>query len=306
VEKIQVIYIAGQGRNGSTLVDRILGTLDGVASMAEVYRVLKDGVVDGKRCACGESIHTCPFWSRVLSWMSPDEIRQALRLQDAVDRSRYFFALFTGQYNQWFRSQLDEYKIFLQRFYEAIAHQTGCRILVDSSKVPSRALILSTLPNIDVSVVHVVRDVRASIYAWQSDKFDPASGQLMNKISSRKTFLAWVARNILCEQLALKMPYHRIAYEALAKDPQTVMQSLVHQLKPIADLTLPFCDERSIALPMNHTIGGNPDRFKVGLTQIQPDERWKTGLSPFLRRSSGVLALPLLARYGLLRDSFNR
>jgi hypothetical protein len=122
VEKIQVIYIAGQGRNGSNLVDRILGTLDGVASMAEVYRVLKDGVVDGKRCACGDSIYTCPFWSKVISWMSPDEVGHALRLQDAVDRSRYFFALFTGQYNQRFRSQLDEYKIFLQRFYEAIAH----------------------------------------------------------------------------------------------------------------------------------------------------------------------------------------
>lgn len=302
MEKIQVIYIAGQGRNGSTLVDRILGTLDGVASMAEVYRVLKDGVVDGKRCVCGDGIYTCSFWSKVISWMSPDEIHHALKLQDAVDRSRYFFALFAGQYNQRFRSQLDEYKIFLRRFYEAIAHQTGCRILVDSSKVPSRAFILSTLASIDVSVVHLVRDVRASIYAWQSDKFDPASGQLMNKIPSHQTFLAWVSRNIMCEQLALKMPYHRIAYEALAKDPQTVMQSLVRQLKPIADRTLPFCDERSIALPMNHTIGGNPDRFKVGLTQIQPDERWKTSLSPFIRRSFGVLAFPLLVRYGLLHD----
>jgi hypothetical protein len=303
MEKIQVIYIAGQGRNGSTLVDRVLGTLDGVASMAEVYRVLKDGVVDRKRCACGDSIHTCPFWSEAIAWISPDEIHHALKLQNAVDRSRYFFALFTGQYDRRFRSQLEEYKIFLQQFYTAIAHQTGCQILVDSSKVPSRALILSAIPNIEVFVVHLVRDVRASIYAWQSDKFDPASGQPMNKISPYQTFLAWVSRNVMCEQLALKMPYNRIIYEALAQNPQTVMQSLVHQLKPIAERTLPFRDERSIELPMNHTIGGNPDRFKVGLTQIQSDDRWKTNLSPFVRQLSGILAFPLLARYGLLRQS---
>jgi hypothetical protein len=306
MEKIQVIYIAGQGRSGSTIVDRILGTLEGVASMAEVYRVVKDGVVAQKRCACGAGIEACPFWAKVFSRIDPLEVEKSLSLQDAVDRSRHFLALFTGQYDQHFRKQLEDYKVFLQHFYEAIAYQTGCRILVDSSKVPSRALILSEIPNIEVHVVHLVRDVRGIIYGWQSDKYDPASGQSMNKIAPHRTLLAWLSRNLMCELLGQQLPYYRMSYEVFAQHPQSVMQDLVDQLNFLGNQTVPFLDEISIDLPLNHTIGGNPDRFYAGETQILPDRRWTKALSPFVKIWALVLTFPLLIRYGCLWDRENK
>jgi hypothetical protein len=305
MDKIQVIYIAGQGRSGSTLIDRILGTLDGVASMAEVYRVLKDGVVAQKCCACGAGIETCPFWSGVMARMDPIKVANSLMLQDAIDHSRYVLALLTGQYSPHFRNKLEAYKIFLQQFYEAIAQQTGCRILVDSSKVPSRALILSKLPNIDVHLVHLVRDVRGVIYAWQSDKYDPASGQSINKFPAHQTFAAWVFRNFMCELIGHQIPYYRIRYETFVQHPQKVMQNLVGNLAPLAEQTIPFLDERSIKLPLTHSIGGNPDRFQSGVTRIIPDNRWISELSPFVKGLSAVLGSPLLYRYGYFCKIFS-
>ena len=43
---LRVLYIAGAGRSGSTILDRVLGTVHSTASYNELYRVFEDKVLE--------------------------------------------------------------------------------------------------------------------------------------------------------------------------------------------------------------------------------------------------------------------
>ena len=63
----KVLYIAGSGRSGSTILDNILGELDGFVSAGEVRFLWERGMRDDRTCACGEPFSSCPFWGDVLT-----------------------------------------------------------------------------------------------------------------------------------------------------------------------------------------------------------------------------------------------
>ena len=84
---LSVIYISGEGRSGSTLLDRILGILEGVSSFNEIYELWKHGFLGNGKCACGQEIKACSFWAKVSDEViekhgRPEEL---LKLQDDVD-----------------------------------------------------------------------------------------------------------------------------------------------------------------------------------------------------------------------------
>jgi len=51
---IKVIYIAGWGRSGSTLIDGILGHTPGLVSVGEIKFIWERGFIENRRCSCGE------------------------------------------------------------------------------------------------------------------------------------------------------------------------------------------------------------------------------------------------------------
>src|ERR1022692_3637443 len=61
---------------------------------------------------------------------------------------------------------LDEYISYYARLYAAIIKVSGCELVVDSSKHPSLAHCLRWLPDVDLRVLHLVRDSRAVAYSW--------------------------------------------------------------------------------------------------------------------------------------------
>ncbi len=68
----KIIYIAGLGHSGSTLLDMSLGTLPGVVGLGELKTILDDRTRDNHYtsfCSCGKKATECEVWSRV-----PDSI----------------------------------------------------------------------------------------------------------------------------------------------------------------------------------------------------------------------------------------
>src|SRR5919112_111664 len=63
---LHVLYIAGDGRSGSTLLARILGQADGAFSAGEVRYLWERGMWENRTCECGRAFADCPFWSRVV------------------------------------------------------------------------------------------------------------------------------------------------------------------------------------------------------------------------------------------------
>lgn len=58
-----LLYVAGAGRSGSTLLDWLLGNHSRISAVGEVHRVALNP--DERLCSCGESIVECPYWSQI-------------------------------------------------------------------------------------------------------------------------------------------------------------------------------------------------------------------------------------------------
>jgi len=280
MRNIKVIYIGGVGRSGSTILDRILGTIDGVSSCTEIYRIWKDGFAANQLCSCWKSVDDCEFFSSLIRDVIVERSRykRIIELQESVDHSRHFVKLYTGMSSPAFKSNLAELNEVLRRLYFSLSKASGCEILVDSSKLPSRDFILSQIPGIQVHLVHIVRDVRALVYAWQKNKYDPATGRNMTKNPVRKIIVTWWIFNLLFEFLSSRLPYTRIKYEDFAVNPRRETQKLIEVLRPIAGKKAAFLDDKTVELGPIHTIGGNPDRFYHGTTEIRFDTEWITKL----------------------------
>src|ERR1700721_2843331 len=78
-----VVYIAGSGRSGSTLLERALG---------ELIDLSRQVAAQGERCGGGEPFAQCPFWSRVgdraFDGWQEQKLSATSQLQGQVARQR--------------------------------------------------------------------------------------------------------------------------------------------------------------------------------------------------------------------------
>ena len=97
--------------------------------------------------------------------------------------------------------------------YTAAGNVAGVRQLVDSSKSPLYAAFLRRLPTIDLRVVHIVRDPRATVYSHLR-RHSFGYGETF------KLSLWWLRSNVAIEKLGgAGVPYTRIRYEDFVEDP---------------------------------------------------------------------------------------
>jgi len=304
-QPLRVLYIGGSGRSGSTLLDRMLGELPGFWSAGELVHLWRRGLVGDHLCGCGEAFSGCPFWVKVGQeafggWESLDA-QQVLRLQRGVDRNRYIplMLLPVGAY----RRRLRRYVELLERLYRAISSVSGVRVLVDSSKHASTAFLLRHVPGIDLRVVHLVRDSRGVAFSKGKRVRRPevvAKGAYMPTTGALRSSFDWAAFNGLFEVLrATGTPVSLIRYESLVQDPRDGLARVLQLVEePIAERALSFIRDGSLELGVDHTVSGNPMRFRTGKVPLQLDEAWRREMKPGRRRLVSALTAPLLLRYG--------
>jgi len=315
---VRVIYLGGLGRSGSTLLERLLGELPGVSAAGEIVHLWQRGVAENERCGCGLDFSACDFWKQVgkeaFGGWDKIDTGQIGRLKDAVDRTRQIPRLSQRNSRPGFASELSEYSGFYLRVYRAIADVSGCDALVDSSKHASLAFCLSGRQEIDLRVIHVVRDSRAVAYSWTTTVARPEAsgsgqqspGSYMTTYSPAKAAGHWNAQNAALQWLARRgTPVLRVRYEDLvAATEQTLRRAATFAGLPAGELTLPFLhadgDEPYAELTTAHTASGNPMRFTTGRLPIRGDERWRSSMPDEQRRVVTALTFPLLRRYGYL------
>ncbi len=61
-----VVFVGGYARTGSTLLDRLLGQIDGFASFGELRHVWERNFRGNQLCGCGRPFRSCPFWNDVV------------------------------------------------------------------------------------------------------------------------------------------------------------------------------------------------------------------------------------------------
>jgi hypothetical protein len=176
---LKVLFIGGYGRSGSTLLDRVLGQVPGFLSVGELRHVFQEGYLENRRCGCGAHFLDCEFWRAVSerAFGPPDRGRmdEIAALKKRVDR--WWLAPLLGRRLGMpaARRDVDAYRDVLRRLYAAIAAESGAGVLIDSSKDVSHGYALRGLEDdLDLHILHLVRDPRAVAFSWQRKKFNPA------------------------------------------------------------------------------------------------------------------------------------
>ena len=307
----RVIYLGGLGRSGSTLAERLIGELPGVCAAGEVVHLWQRGVTDNERCGCGTEFGRCEFWTAVADaafggWSKID-VRRIADLRASVDRTRFIprLAMRPPQ------ADLAEYTDYYARLYRAAADISGCPTVVDSSKHASLAFCLSRRGDIDLRVIHLVRDSRAVAYSWTTLVPRPEAGgdSYMTRYSPARAAREWNTQNASLQLLARgQTPVLRVRYEDLVGGVKLTLRMISRFAgMPADEAGLAFVGgagpEQWAELRRAHTAAGNPMRFTTGKITIRSDNRWQTAMPGSQRRTVTALTLPLLSHYGYIRGS---
>ena len=238
------------------------------------------------------------LWARVLAaepaGVPEHDARAIVRRQQATVRTRHTWrVLRSGDAADATRRHAST----MARAYRAFAEATGCRVIVDSAKMPGRIRAPPHVAGVRPLYLHLVRDPRATAHSWASQK------AYIHSMPTWRSTAYWVGFNLASEAVVQR---HRaeslfLRYEDFIREPAATIDALLR-----------LCGEstsrnpvrgRTVSLRTNHTVTGNPDRFRTGDTEIRPtDDAWREQL-PLARHRGGerVVAAARAVRVRLRR-----
>lgn len=304
---LKVLYVAGWGRSGSTLLDNLLGQVDGFFSTGELRYIWERGELMGWKCGCGRPVTECEIWSVVLGKLRADgatpDAATIVQWQNRVSRLRHTFSLLNlSPRDVPDHPMLQAYLDLTARLYASIAEVSGARVVVDSSKRPSDAAMLNLVPGIQLHVIHLVRDPRAVAFSWGKRQPDIDRHGVFGSSAS------WVAWNLGSEAIRSQIPERSmmIRYEDFVSAPRRVLEQIL-ELVSEDPRNAPPNEQGTFEISETHTVSGNPARFRQGPIAVTPDDQWLDRMGAARKATATMITLPLLRRYGYkIRTSTHR
>src|SRR5437868_6009135 len=223
----RVVFLAGLGRSGTTLLERALAELPGVQALGEVNHLWRRSLVDDELCGCGEPFSRCPYWQEVGAhafggWDNVD-VAAVEAAQSEAMRLRHIAGLVRGGSAPSRAAEI--VANHHRRVYEAASAVADAPVVVDSSKHPALAYVLRRDPAVDLRVVHVVRDPRGVAYSWTKQVERPerrgsGSERWMTQYSPSASALLWLSHNSSTAMLrALGTRVLLVKYESFIREP---------------------------------------------------------------------------------------
>jgi hypothetical protein len=304
-----VLYVGSWGRSGSTLLDLALGQISGFVSVGELRYLWERGLGERQLCGCGYPVPECPFWGAVLEeafgGAGRVDLEEMLSLWRRVDRLALVPMLVAPWRHSPLERDLGAFREVVARLYRAVATVSGAGTIVDSSKYAAYGLLLAGVPRLELLLLHLVRDSRAVAYSWQGRKLMPevtTETRYMPVKRPWRSAVFWELENLALELLRRASRRSvRLRFDDLTREPRRSLGAALAALGIEADLD--FLRQAVLHLGANHTVAGNPLRFRRGDVAIEADLEWRSRLGAGPRRVVTALTWPLLLRYGFrLRD----
>ena len=165
------------------------------------------------------------------------------------------------------------------KFYHDLAQITGASVIIDSSKSPALAALLTQVPGIELHVVHLVRDLRGVVSSGRRTK------AYVSATSARRCILQWYWANLGAELLQHRAAgFLRLRYEDFIVEPQPMLERIASALTG-SPVRCSFLGDGHARIRSQHHALGNPDKFQCG--EIPLRER-KPELTP--RPEQGCLS----------------
>jgi len=306
-KKVKVLYIAGSGRSGSTILGRILGQYKGFFFAGELCKIWRYGLMENRVCGCGLPFKDCAFWKKIMYMAFGDQENidghEIYNLRQKSAYMRHIPRMLVSGNKSLHDSNFNKFADVLQKLYHAIQAHTGCRVIVDCSKTAPYGYVLESLRSIDLYILHLVRDPRGVAYAkLQKYLYQPGDGNSVyaGQAGVMKSSVIWNVQNYAVEAFWKKHKdcYLRIHYENFATDPVATLTPIIEMMNEDTS-SLPFIGKHRVTLDeKTHTAAGNPVRFNAGTVDIKLDQTWQENMSSKNKRLIKLATFPLFKKYG--------
>ncbi len=259
----KIVFIAGRGHSGSTLLNLMRGGHPRLIAVGEVYSLFgakqMNWLERGQevRCSCGMHLDQCEFWGPVAQ-----RLRENDRNQGSVQEA---------------------YCIFLESFHEYFGADA---IPVDISKTDEALQALRELDDVELNVIFLIRDVRS--WAVSMRDVNRRAGEF--KVTDLVKKFGWKAWRPFLGRTTVKYFWHwyllnkgtqkllrengiksfQIGYEELTLYPDFIMRKISEFLEVdfVEDLLRPGGG-------IGHVIIGNRMRSDPNKRErVAYDDRW--------------------------------
>jgi hypothetical protein len=296
---MKVLYVAGLGRSGTTLLGTLIGQSPAAAFVGEVMHVWDQWDRTGIVCGAGEPLRNCTMWSTAMSAAGAESDaarrRMLFRIQTAACRTAVMPLWAVGRWRARQLERMDEYLASVASLYEGLFAGSGAQLIVDTSKVPAYATLLEAIPQLDVFVLHMVRDPRAVAYSRTrtKHKLPGADSELMEKHAPLVSALQWDAYNVGVPLLHLSGRYMRMTYEDLVQRPDATLE-VVGEFVGAAVGGPGVGESEHVVLRPAHSLSGNPMRFGADRPlRMRLDDEWEEAMPAVERRVVGAVTWPV-------------
>ena len=283
---VKVLFLAGKGRSGGTLLAALLGQLPGFFNIGELNRLWDWGLVENYKCGCGIPVQECPTWHEILDTAdgllegtgippiaegphrpragrcgpvaAPDPpLPRPARDAQPLGHARALHERVVGCVPR----DRHGYRRARRRRLVASPNRAGrARARSGSRRARRAAHPRSTRRRLLVEAVACVPD-RDNV-------------EYMDKFSASFSTASWLVRNLVVEAIRRRGPVEVVQYDELARDPGAVLRQLAAFVsEPAGDLE--FLTSETATLAPTHSVGGNPVRMQSGAIAIKPDEEWR-------------------------------
>jgi hypothetical protein len=302
-KRVKVLYIGSLNRSGSTLLTKYLNEFEGFFSVNEIAFIGLHGIHNDFALGNGEKFSKNAIWQSIIkkAFGASIDWQELSFFERNIHKDLGLPIGYVIPQSQD-TARLNRYRENIAKLYQAIADVTQCSVIVDSSKSPDYAYLLATVENIDVYLLHLIRDFRGVFYSHQKrvKRQDLGSNNdtfayMQGARTERFVWYTYIA-SLKFYLLKRKMKYLRMKYEDFCSNPVVTAREIITFLEENQNLPK-IAEDGEISLKKDNLgIWGNPMRMKNKI-QIHTDHQWKNKLPLGKRKLIRFLLYPLFKLY---------
>jgi hypothetical protein len=293
---IKIVYIAGYGRSGSTILETLISQNDNIVSSGALVNIFS-WFNKNEKCACSKRVQDCDFWSKIISCDLKAVTRKCENVRKKIESLSGFPGLMFGIHR---KNYTGVYSECMEELYRNIALTSKKNVIVDSSKscrwCTGRPLAIQKYTNIQVKVVFITRDVRG--VAWSTIK-GAGSKERRRFINNKyfqciKSSISWSLTNLLVTIMKKKIAkenFLQVKYEDLVRNPSAQLKRIEELVDEDMDGVIEKVRLKG-SLTTGHILGGNRLRFNKK-QEFRPDLAWKNEMPFRFRVLSEIISFPV-------------